>query len=248
MKNKVSRRFDLRLFSQEQAHDIAGEEKASDAGKQAGVKAPDAGERSERFQALIRGEFKDLFDAQVQGIIRQRLRQSEETAGKLKALAPALERLEKEYGVETGDARALSDAVLKALDGEGAQERRLRARQGAQRQYAEWIRQAGEMAAEYPDFDVRQELKEPRFAALLRGGAGLRDAYELIHRQSIMEKSARDMEEKIVGRVLSGQLRPREGGLGSQSAALVKSDVAQMSRKARQDIIRRVQRGEKISF
>ena len=49
-------------------------------------------------------------------------------------------------------------------------------------------------------------------------------------------------------RILSGADRPREGGLTSQSAAVVKSDVAGMSKAARREIIRRVQRGEKISF
>lgn len=247
MKERLGRRLDLRLFSQAGAQTISGDT-ASDAGKQTGDNAPDAGERSERFRALIRGEFKDLYDSEVQRIVKQRLKGSEETAKRLEALAPALSLLEKHWGLESGDTEGLNRAVRETFDGESVKLRQLRAREGAERQYARWIQQAGELAAEYPDFELRRELKEPRFAALLRGGAELRDAYELVHRDSIMAKSARDMEERIVGRIAAGQLRPREGGLSGQSAAALKGDVARMSRKTRQEIIRRVQRGEKISF
>ena len=79
-------------------------------------------------------------------------------------------------------------------------------------------------------------------------GASVRAAYELVNRDAIMRAAARDMEERLVRSILSGADRPREGGLTSQSAAVVKSDVAGMSRSARREIIRRVQRGEKISF
>lgn len=243
--------LDLRLFSEkrEQAQDIKGEKTAPDAGEPTGdISSPDAGERTERFKELIRGEYKDLYDAQVQNILRQRLRGSEETRKKYEALAPALELLEKKYGVPAGDAEALSRAVQLEEKGEGARLRRRELKEGADRQYAEWIRQAGELAALYPDFDLKGELGDERFGALLRGGASLKDAYELVHRQSIMEKGARDMEEKIARRILSGELRPREGGISAASAALVKNDVSQMSKKTRQEIIRRVQRGEKISF
>ena len=251
MKNYDGRCLDLKLFSEkaEQAQDIKGEKKAPDAGEQTGeTTVSDAGERSERFRELIRGEYKDLYDAEVQKILRQRLKGSEETRKKYEALAPALAILEKKYGVESGDAQALCRALAMEESGEGARLRRAELREGADRQYAEWIRQAGELAAIYPDFDLKGELGDERFGALLRGGASLKDAYELVHRQSIMEKGAREMEEKIARRVLSGELRPREGGISAPSAALVKNDVSQMSKKTRQEIIRRVQRGEKISF
>lgn len=232
-----------------QTLDIKGEKTASDAGKQTGdTSAPDAGERSERFRELIRGEYKDLYDAEIQKILKQRLRGSEETRKKYEALAPALEILARKYGVAAGDPEALTQALEFEESGESLRLHRSELRQGADRQYAEWIRQAGELAAVYPDFDLKGELGDERFGALLRGGASLRDAYELVHRQSIMEKGAREMEEKIARRVLSGGLRPREGGISAPSAAMVKNDVSQMSKKTRQEIIRRVQRGEKISF
>ncbi len=123
-----------------------------------------------------------------------------------------------------------------------------RKRESASRLYSTWMAQAADLRGTYPGFELTRELKNADFCELLRSGASVRAAYELVNRDAIMRAAARDMEEKLIRRILSGADRPREGGLTSQSAAVVKSDVASMSKSARREIIRRVQRGEKISF
>ncbi|MGI5976166.1 MAG: hypothetical protein ACOX68_00520 [Candidatus Limivicinus sp.] len=248
--------FDIQLFAGDgrEIHSRAGDKKAPDAGEQTGGEKPsDAGEvkpldRGKKFKELIEGEYRDLYNAQVQNILKQRLKGSEETVRKYKVLAPALELLEKKYGVESGDAEALCAAVTGDQTGERERAERRNARKNAFRIYREWMEDARSTGGAYPEFDLMEELRNPHFQCLLRGGAGIREAYELIHRDSIMEKAAKELEEKITNRILSGSQRPREGGLSSRSAAVIKADVSQMSRKARQDIIRRVQRGERISF
>ena len=243
--------FDIQLFAGSKVDEkgITGVKKALDAGEQtAGVIAPDAGEdsmaqRAERFEALIRGEYKDLYDAHVQHIVTKRLKGSEETVKKYKALAPALQLLEKKYGVAPGDAQALSDALCREDS-----ERIHKSEALARRQYARWLHEAGRVKESYPDFDISRELGDERFCQLLRSGVPVGDAYELVHHKELMEKAAEEMEEGIRRRILSGSQRPREGGISAQSGATMKNDVSQMSKKTRQDIIRRVQRGEKISF
>ena len=251
MNNKLSHSFNIQLFAgKDEAQGITGDDKALAAGERTtGEKTtPAAGEdtqaqRMERFEALIKGEYKDVYKAHVQHIVKQRLKGSEETIRKYKALSPVLQLLEKKYGVPAEDAAAL----YAALDNERSSAQR-KTDALAREQYDSWLSQAGKLRETYPDFDIKAELSNHRFKELLKSGVPVGDAYELIHRAELMEKAAGEMEERISRRILSGTARPRESALRSQSSAMMKSDVSQMSKKARQDIIRRVQQGEKISF
>ena len=252
MITELSHSFDIQLFagSAIEERGITGDKEALDAGGQKpGEKnTPAAGEntqqqRMEDFEALIRGQYRDLYDAKVQHIVKQRLKGSEETVRKYRALSPGLRLLEKKYGVAEGDSEALSRALT-----EEESQRTMRTEQMARAQYENWLSQAGRLREKYHGFDLAAELTDERFRALLRSGVPMDDAYELIHRNELMEKTARDMEERISRRLLSGESRPRESGMGGGSSAVMRQDMSQMSKKARQDIIRRVQRGERISF
>ena len=229
--------------------------------------APDAGEqqdddtrRAARFEALIKGEYKDLYDQRVQDTIRKRLKGSEETARRLSALSPALELLGRRYGVDPADPQALSRAIeaenAPAKPEEKAAEAPERAEQQrqekARRQLADWLRQAAETRARYPSFDLGAEARDPRFRSLIGSGVPLQTAFEVLHQREIlpaaMEYSARRAEEKLADSVIAGQLRPAEGAMGGQSPVLSKRDVSQLTRAEREEIDRRVARGEKIRF
>ena len=75
--------------------------------------AAEVKDRNAEFEALIKGEYKDLYDARVQNTIQQRLKGQKETVDKYNALAPTLEMLAKKYGVDIGDiVTAPADVVL----------------------------------------------------------------------------------------------------------------------------------------
>ena len=252
MITELGHSFDIQLFAGSGIEEkgISGVKEASAAGKQnKGEKiTPDAGEntqaqRMEDFEALIRGEYREAYDAKVQHIVKQRLKGSEETVRKYRALSPALRILEKKYGVAEGDSEALVMALV-----EEESQRTSNTQLMARSQYESWLSQAAKLRETQPGFDLAAELSDERFRELLRSGVPMGDAYELIHRNELMEKTARDMEERISRRILSGLSRPRENGMGGVSSAVVKQDMSQMSKKTRQDIIRRVQKGERISF
>ena len=130
--------------------------------------------------------------------------------------------------------------------------------QEAQRQengkklYAAWMQQADEAKKVYPTFDLRAEMNNPKFVDLLRSNIDVRTAYEVLHKDEIipaaMQFTAQAVESKLAKRIASNGARPSENGMSSQSAAVVKSDVSQLSKADRQEIIRRVARGEKIRF
>ncbi len=138
------------------------------------------------------------------------------------------------------------NAELKARDDEQKRQ------EEGQRLYASWMQQADETKQVYPSFDLRAEMQNPRFLDLLRSNIDVRTAYEVIHKDDIirgaMQFTAQTVESKIARKVASGGARPSENGMSSQSAAVVKSDVSQLSKEDRAEIIRRVQRGEKIRF
>ena len=236
-------------------------------------------DRNAVFEQLIKGEYKDLYDARVQDTIQKRLKGQKETVDKFNALTPTLEMLAKKYGVDAADIEGLNKAIqeddsyyeqealeknmtvqqlkeIKKMERENAD---LRAQmEEAQRQengkklYAAWMQQADEAKKVYPTFDMRTEMNNPKFVDLLRSNIDVRTAYEVLHKDEIipaaMQFTAQAVESKLAKKIASGITRPSENGMSSQSAAVVKSDVSQLSKADRAEIIRRVQRGEKIRF
>ena len=236
-------------------------------------------DRNAEFERLIKGEYKDLYDAKMQDTIQKRLKSSKETVDKYNELTPTLEMLAKKYGVDASDIQALNKAIqeddsyyeeealekgisvqqLKEIRRMERENANLKAQmEAAQRQengkklYAAWMQQADEAKKVYPSFDLRAEMNNPKFVDLLRSNIDVRTAYEVLHKDDIirgaMQFTAQAVESKLAKKVASNGSRPSENGMSSQSAAVVKSDVSQLSKADRAEIIRRVQRGEKIRF
>ena len=200
--------------------------------------------REAEFHRLIRGEFKDLYDARVQDIVQKRLKGQQKTLEQYQALQPALEQLGKQYGVDGKDVEALTQAIrTHARTEEGI-------RVKAKEQHDLWLRQAEEAKALYPQLRLEQEVRNPEFARLLQRGNTVEEAYLLSHRHEIlpaaMDYSAKMAEEKLANHIAANGARPAENGLGGQGTAVVKQDVSKMTRAQRQELIRRVQQGEVI--
>lgn len=269
--------FDLQLFAEDGAAGTGGQETAALARPQTGADrssfpagqeggTPDAGEhrdaaadRAARFESLIKGEYKDLYDKRVQDTIQKRLKGSAGIVQKYRELGPALELLGRRYGVDATDPEALSRAIQEDAPASGDEEESKAPEQTetlrqerARRQLSDWLRQAEVTKSRYPSFDLQQEARDPRFRSLLRSGVPLQTAFEVLHQQEIlpaaMAYSARRAEERMADSVIAGQLRPAEGAMGGQSPVLSKRDVKCLTRAERDEIDRRVARGEKIRF
>ena len=63
-----------------------------------------------------------------------------------------------------------------------------------------------------------------------------------------MAYAARKTEQRLTSHIAAGNARPSENGMAGQGAVLVGGDVSRLSRAQRQEIIRRVQAGERIAF
>lgn len=193
-----------------------------DAASQSGVDAPAAGEtktegqavdRKAEFQKLISGEYKDLYDAEVNGIVQNRVKRSKEVADKYNTLYPALELIAQNYGIDPKDTAALAQAItddnshyeeeamklgipvenykrIKTIERENArykanEEARARAERNAEIQNG-WKQQAESLKGVYPTLNFDAEIQNPQFAQLLGAGVDVRTAYEVTHRDEII--------------------------------------------------------------
>ena len=171
-------------------------------------------DREAEFEKLIKGEYKDLYDARMQDTIKNRLKGQKETVEKYEALAPTLETLAKKYGVDASDIKALNKAIeeddayyeeealemgvtveqlkeIKKLKRENAELNKLRdeqnAKEAAEKKVAGWMKESEQVKAIYPQFDLKGELQNPKFVDLLRvPGVDVRTAYELTHKDEII--------------------------------------------------------------
>ena len=236
-------------------------------------------DRNAKFEELIKGEYKDLYDARMQDTIQKRLKSTKDTVEKYNALSPTLELLARKYGVDATDISALNKAIeeddayyeeealekgvsveqlkaIRKMERENAELKRQMqeqsVRENADRLYASWMNQSESLKGVYPSFNLQAELQNPRFVDLLRNNVDVRTAYEVLHKDEIipaaMQFTAKAVQQKLTNKIIANGARPSENGISSQASAVIKSDVSQLSKEDREEIARRVARGEKIRF
>jgi hypothetical protein len=236
-------------------------------------------DRNAKFEALIKGEYKDLYDARVQDTVQKRLKGSKETIERYEALTPTLEILAKKYGVDASDVKALNKAIeeddsyfeeealekgitveqlkeIRKIERENSELKKQweekERKENANKVYAQWMDQAEKAKALYPSLDLRTEVQNPQFMRLLNSGVDVGTAYAVIHKDEIMpaamQYTAKKVEQKLTNKIIANGARPVENGISSQSAVVTKSDVSHLTKADRAEILRRVARGEKITF
>ena len=166
-----------------------------------------------KFEALIKGEYKDQYNAKVQETVRRRLKGPMETVEKYNALQPILEILGKKHGVDTSDIEALTKAIeeddsyfeaealeknltvqqlkeIRRIERENAdlkaQMEEQQRQENGKKLYAQWMQQADATKQVYPSFNLEIEMQNPTFVDLLRANIDVRTAYEVAHKDEII--------------------------------------------------------------
>lgn len=190
------------------------------------------------FEELIKGPYKEEYERRIARILQRRLKTSRETEEKYQSLMGAVA---EKFGIDPKDGEAVNAALAVAPRQENSK---------ADALYESWLRQAEEVKELYPQLDLAQEAGNPAFTQRLKQGLSVGDAYFLAHKDelllSAMQSAVKQAEEKLSAALAAGALRPRENGKAAQGAATTRVDAAHMTRKQRQDYIRRVQKGEII--
>ena len=146
---------------------------------------------------------------------------------------------------------------MKKLERENANLRN--AQQEAERQqmsnqiYSKWLQQTDELNQKYGlNVDFNAETENPDFVAILRHDGSVEAAYKAVHFDEMiggaMFKTAQAVTEKMANNLQSKASRPLENGVSSRATALHKSDVNSLTKADREEIERRVLRGENIYF
>ena len=148
---------------------------------------------------------------------------------------------------------------IKKLEAENASLRMQNARTAEQKEWDALVQQGEQVRQTYPDFDLDLEMQNPQFGRLLatmqKSGFpdAVRTAYEAVHREEIMSGAMRyavkQTEQKISNSIQSGMRRPAENGTKQQAAASVGTvDPSRLTKAQIEDIKKRAERGEKITF
>lgn len=176
------------------------------------------------FKDLIKGDYKQEADEYIQGIIRQRVRDSKQDKETIARQAEILNTVAAKYGMDASDLAALQEKVSaddayieEAAMEEGLttdQYRRIRdaeakaaayeahlaeadRERATQQKVAQWQAEAEQVKSIFPDFDLAAEMQNPTFQNLLRNGVDMQSAYVSQHQAEILQGAMRYTAQEV---------------------------------------------------
>lgn len=168
------------------------------------------------------------------------------------------EKLAMEKGVSTRTARELDklESQNKHLTEQQQMIQQMERQRAQQARIAElqagWDREAEQLKAQYPDFNMAEVLANPEVEKMMRSGVSMTNAYRSAYFDHILKQqqaaTARQVEQGVVNRMQQRNARPGENGTRPGSAVQTKIDVSHMSRKEMEEMEKRVMRGEVITL
>ena len=225
-------------------------------------------------------DHKEFDQERIQKIINSRFAEMKSLQEQAKSYEPILQMLKDKYGTddigeitdklryddESVEQRAIENGLTieqqrKMDEYERELEQYRQSEEDRQRDErareirARWIQEGEQLKQQYPNFDLQYESTNEetgeRFRELLARGIDVRTAFEVIHKDDILNhtiaRTAQAVQSKIVNDIKSGGLRPSEnGGNATAPSVISKPDPAKWSKKDREEVSRRVLRGEKI--
>lgn len=168
------------------------------------------------------------------------------------------EKLAMEKGVSTRTARELDklESQNKHLTEQQQMIQQMERQRVQQARIAElqagWDREAEQLKAQYPDFNMAEVLANPEVEKMMRSGVSMTNAYRSAYFDHILKQqqaaTARQVEQGVVNRMQQRNARPGENGTRPGGAVQTKIDVSHMSRKEMEEMENRVMRGEVITL
>ena len=168
------------------------------------------------------------------------------------------EKLAMEKGVSTRTARELDklESQNKHLTEQQQLIQQMERQREQQARIAElqagWDREAEQLKAQYPDFNMAEVLANPEVEKMMRSGVSMTNAYRSAYFDHILKQqqaaTAKQVEQGVVNRMQQRNARPGENGTRPGGAVQTKIDVSHMSRKEMEEMEKRVMRGEVITL
>lgn len=117
--------------------------------------------------------------------------------------------------------------------------------------YEALVRSCEEARRAYPEFDLRRELEDPQFAAMVLRGVDAKRAYEAVHHDELLRRAMAYGAQRTAERLAAARMaaRPAENGADGQSASVSRMDPRSLTRQEREELRRRViERKERVTF
>lgn len=237
-----------------------------------------AAKHAEEWNNLIKGDFREDYQRSVKDHVERRFKHQAELEERLGSQDKLISFLSERYGQEdpveilnsimNDDALFQEEAAerglstdqykeMKRLQFEKAQSDReleqLERQRAADETYAKWIKEAEQVKAFYPGFDLETELANERFVDLITKNVDLMTAYQVIHMNDTitgaMQTTAQAVAQKVTDGIRSKGMRPLENGIASPTQPVNdKVDFSKMSVEDIKQYARRAGNGEKITF
>lgn len=115
-----------------------------------------------------------------------------------------------------------------------------------------WIEEAKELKAIVPEFDLKAELQNDRFAYFLNSGFSVSDAYKMTHVDEYAAAKAaqamKETEDRVLREIKANKMRPTEGAASSSAAVRVKKAVSDLTLTDTERLIAEAKKGKKITL
>ncbi|MBQ7624289.1 MAG: hypothetical protein IJS65_03315 [Clostridia bacterium] len=197
---------------------------------------------------------KEIDEKRIQDLINRRFKETKGLEEEVKRLServrrfdPVVARLAEKYGVKAEETSSVLDAFLKDTYFSAEKE-------AAQETAGEDGKRNAEAAEtpEKPTLDPVRDKDEKELPRLLEAGVTPERAYMLLHIDELLAETARraaeNAERETVARLREKGARPAENGVSQGSGFIIKNDVSRLTKKDREDAIRRSLRGELVTF
>ena len=184
-------------------------------GTQHGQQQPQPQDDAAKWQEA-KTRYKAQYDADVQQIVRGRLKDAAQHQQSLETLKPMLDAMAKQYGLQAGDHQALVDKymdadalyeeeslrtgtpieALKQLrqlqaknDQQAAQLSRFTQEAQAQQHIQGLVQQAEALKQKYPMFDLQKEMQNEQFVRMTspNGGLTVEQAFAALHHNELQQ-------------------------------------------------------------
>lgn len=110
----------------------------------------------------------------------------------------------------------------------------------------QWQQAIVEIRELYPEMDMAQALKAPMLKTLIKAGLDFKTAFEASNLEEIKAYIADQAERDILGRLRQNASRAKENGIAASKSSPFTAGGAGLSKSDREDIVKRVLKGEEI--
>lgn len=192
---------------------------------------------------------------------------TEDNTSKTETAAETKPNISEKTKARSAEAEKLFELLtLLGYDGEDTEKaikslrlRRLRqgieqklSQKNAEAAYEKLVSESDRLSEKIKGFDLKTELADKRFTAMLHAGLSVEEAWRAVHFDEILQCCEkllrRNVEHSALMRLRAGMGRPDENGAVGQAPSQTKLSVENLTGRGIRDILRRVENGAKVKF